>query len=374
MTPGGRGTSRAVPLGRRLLAARRLRLAAGATGIGLALMMLLLLDGLWTGVQGRVTAYEDHTGAQLAVLAAGTESLFADASTLPADAVASVAAVPGVRAASGVHTMYTILELHNGKAAAALVGSVPGRLGGPWDMATGRPPRDGEVAVDVLFAEEHGLQPGDALPVLGDALRIVGLTRGTDMFMTPLVFTTDATLSGLLQLPGTTGAVLVSTDDPAGVSSRLQEAGFTVRTMDELRQASLRLTTRIFGGPVRLMIGISFAAGTLIIALVSYTLVAEQRRDLGVLKALGATPQRLRRLAVVQTMTVTALGAATSAVLIVAARALIGVWKPSFPVALPTGSLGRAAVAAIAMALLAAWLPARQVARVDAASAFRSGS
>ena len=83
-------TRGSVPVTWRLLTDRPVRLAVGALGVGLALMLILLLDGLWVGVQNRVTlfedhtgAFEDHTGAQLAVVAPGTDSLFADASSLP---------------------------------------------------------------------------------------------------------------------------------------------------------------------------------------------------------------------------------------------------------------------------------------------------
>ena len=50
-----------------------------------------------------------------------------------------------------------------------------------------------------------------------------------------------------------TGAVLVTTSDPAGVAARLQDAGFTVRTPAQLHEASLQLATDIYGSPVRLM-------------------------------------------------------------------------------------------------------------------------
>lgn len=63
------GTTRgAVPLTRRLLTVHPLRSATGAAGIGLALMLMLLLAGLWAGVQDRVTTFDDHLGADLVVV------------------------------------------------------------------------------------------------------------------------------------------------------------------------------------------------------------------------------------------------------------------------------------------------------------------
>lgn len=368
-----RGSSGSVPLARRQLTARRGRVGVGATGIGLAIMVILLLDGLWSGVQQRSTTYEDHIGAQLAVIARGTESLFADPGVLPSATVQDVAGVEGVLLASGVRTMYAILELHSGKAAVALVGAEPGGLGGPWRLAEGRVPVDGEAVVDATFAYEHRLAVGDVLPVLGEDLVIVGLTEETAMFMTPLVFTTQTTLASLLGAPQTTGAVLVTTSDPDATGARLRAAGYSVRTAEELHDAALRLATRIYGGPVRLMVGVAFAAAVLVIALVAYTFVVEHRRDFGVLKALGATTGRLRRVALAQTMVLTSLGWATAVLLLLGARYLIAAWRPDFPVVLTGATLARVALATVVMAALAGWLPARQVTRTDAAAAFRTG-
>jgi putative ABC transport system permease protein len=105
---------------------------------------------------------------------------------------------------------------------------------------------------------------------------------------------------------------------------------------------------------------------------VAHTLVAEQRRDLGVLKALGAARGRLRRIAITETVTLTALGAVAAVLLLVVAQFVIAAWRPQFPVLLTAATVSRTARAAAAMALLAAWLPARRLARLDAASAFRA--
>jgi len=368
------GRSGTVPVTGRLIAARPVRTFAGAAGIGLALMLMLLLAGLWAGVQDRVTTYDDHLGADLVVVPPGTRNLFADPGVLPAPTVADVAAVDGVDTVAALRTMYQIVELPHGKAAVAVVAADPtSSMGGPWALQEGRPPATvDEVTVDALFADQHGLGLGDRVPVLGHSMRIVGLSDDTALFMTPLLFTTTDAMDGMLSSPETTGAVLVATDTPGRVADRLRAAGHTVRTPGQLRAASLSLATRIYGSPVRLMVGVAFAAGTLIVALVAYTRVTEQQRDLGVLKALGATPGRLWRVAVTETAVLTASGAVASVVLLLAGRELLGWWRPAFPVVLTPGTVAQTAAAAAVMALLAAWLPTRRLAKMDAASAFRS--
>jgi putative ABC transport system permease protein len=362
-----------VPVTGRLLAARPVRAGAGILGIGLALMLMLLLNGLWTGVQQRVTVYDDHLGADLVVVPSGTQSLFSDPGVLPVATATAIERTADVTDASLIRTMYLILELPHGKAAVAAVASEPGGLGGPWAYAEGRAPANAdEVALDALFADQHGLGLGDRLEMFGHPMRVVGLTEDTAMFMTPLLFTTTDAMTGMLGVEDTTGAVLVSTGRPGIVAERLRAQGLTVRSPTQLREASLTLATKIYGSPVKLMVGVAFAAGTLIVALVAYTRVTEQQRDLGVLKALGATRGRIRRIAVAETVALTAGGAIAAVLLLLLTRELLAWWRPAFPVALTGETVVRTAAAAAIMAVLAAWLPARRLNRLDAATAFRS--
>ena len=81
------GVGGRVPLARRNLFADRRRLGAGVVGVGLAVMLILLLDGLWVGLQRQDTAYSERVGAVLYVPQPGVRDLTAGAGTLPASAV-----------------------------------------------------------------------------------------------------------------------------------------------------------------------------------------------------------------------------------------------------------------------------------------------
>jgi putative ABC transport system permease protein len=119
-----------VPLARRNLLAEPRRLAAGVAGIGLALMLILLLGGLWAGIQAQSGQYVDATGAALWILPPGTRTLFAEGTELPTSTLAIVRATPGVDWAAPAWGLYAILNLHDTRAAVVLVGSVPGQPGG----------------------------------------------------------------------------------------------------------------------------------------------------------------------------------------------------------------------------------------------------
>src|SRR5512132_715933 len=360
-----------VPLARRNLLAEWRRLVAGVAGIGLALMLILLLGGLWAGIQAQSGQYLDATGAALWILPPGTRTLFAEGTELPTSTLATVRATPGVDWATPAWGLYAILNLHATRAAVVLIGSTPGQPGGAWALARGRvPAADGEVAIDRVLAAKHGLDLGDQLAVADRRFRVVGISRHAG-FMTGYVFATHRAVETLLGASGKTSAILIGTGQPVTVRDKLTASGLTVVDTPTLRRTAVELNTRVFGSPLRLMVAIAFAAGVLIVALTVYAQVAERRRDYGIVKALGASSRRLAALAVVQTLVTAALGLAAGGLLLAAGRTLLGWLRPQFEVVITPGLLAQAVAAALVMALLAAVIPARRLARLDPATAYR---
>ncbi len=361
-----------VPLARRNVLADRRRLLASVAGVGLAVMLILLLDGMWAGIRQQTTLYTDNAGADLYVLQPGVRDLTAGASTLPLSAVDTVRAEPDVAWAAPVRTAYIILQLHGEKVAVSVVGSVPGQHGGPWSLMAGRTMNaDDEIVIGSLLADRHGIRVGDRLDVMGHALRVVGLAD-TNGFMMSYVFVTHAAIDALSATPASTSVILIGTAQPATVMTRLRADGLNVLDRDTVAGNNQKFAVGIFGSPIRLMVGIGLAAGTMIIALTAYTTIVERRREYGIVKAMGATGRRLVALALGQTLTLAALGLIAGLGLFVAGRAMI-VWsRPQFTVVLTAGAVGRAAIAALAMALLAAIVPARRLAALEPAVAYRS--
>jgi putative ABC transport system permease protein len=364
-----------VPLARRNLFADRRRLFASVIGVGLAVMLILLLDGMWSGLRAQAKLYTERSGGQLYVLQPGGRDLTAGAGSLPlGSTLGSVRRDRDVAWAAPVLTAYVILELHGRKVAAYLVGSVPGERGGAWALASGRSPTaDDEIVIDTVLAKRHGIEVDDRLDVMGRMLRVVGLSRSNG-FMLSYVFVTHRALEQLAGTPGKTSFVVVGTDNPTGVAERLRSEGLNVLTRDQVATNNLKFMTGIFGSPIRLMVGIGLAAGTMIIALTAYTTIVERRREYGITKAMGATRARLVAIALGQTLTLALLGLAAGLALFVVGRWIIATARPQFSVLLTTGAIGRATIAAVVMALLAAVIPARRLAALEPALAYRSAS
>lgn len=362
-----------VPVARRNILADRRRLATSVLGVGAAVALILLLQGLWSGFRVQISAYEDNVGADLFVGEAGTRNFFGVPSVLPMEVVSTVRDVPGVQRADPVAVRFAVLDLHGRKQSIFLVGSVPQSMGGPWELVAGRAVRwDDEVVMDRSLADQHGIGLGNRVEVMGEPFRVVGLSAGTRSWMAGFAFTTHATIERLLSMPGTTSFVLVRTPEPAAVAETIRDrTGLTVLTPGELGDNDRALLARIMNGPIYLMLLIAFVAGTLIVALTAYSAVVERIREYGIAKAMGARRGRLLRVVLGQTLIIAALGTSTGYLIFRGAAWLVVSLRPQMWVQPSLMSVGGAIVAAALMAVLAAVVPTRRIARLDPASVYR---
>jgi putative ABC transport system permease protein len=363
---------RSVPLARRNLLAEPRRLVAAAGAVGMALMLILLLDGLWAGIKANITTYEDNVGADLYIAQPGTRNFFGAISVIPTGTVDLVGADPDVDWAVAVRGFFSIVELHGRKVPVYVIGSTPGGRGGPWEIHAGRAPAaDDEVAVGTALAKRHGLDVGDGMTTMGRRFTIVGTSA--DAFMASFLFMTHDATDVLLRAPGTTSFVLVGTRNPAAVRARVQETGLAVLVRAELARNDLALMARAYEVPLAVMRGVAFVIGSLVIALTAYGAIVDRRREYGIVKAIGAGGGYLTRLAVQQTLTVSGVGLVAGALLFLAGRAVIASVRPQFVILATPDSIGRAVAAAVLMGLVASVLPARRLAKLEPAAAYRGG-
>jgi putative ABC transport system permease protein len=365
---------REVPVGRRNLFSDRRRVAVSLLGVGLAVALLLLIQGLWSGTLERITAYEDNVGAQLFVAEPGTRSFQSDVSAVPPQAESEIGEIPGVEAADGVAARQLILDLHGTKMPLTLIGSQREGLGGPWNLEAGRVVgADDEVVIDSGLADAHGYRLGDRFDLLGDSLRVVGLAEDSRALGNGgFVFVSRTTAGRLLGAQGATSLVLVQTSSPVTVAREIESrTGLAVLTAEEVARGDRELYDDTMGSVIRVMLLIAFAAGTLIVALSVYSSVVDRIREYGIVKALGAGRRRLFGIVLAQTGALALAGGVAGLGLFLAAKAAVGVWLPAFHVELPGSVLVAAFAIVAAMALVAAVLPARRIGRLDPASVYR---
>ncbi len=362
-------------LATRNLARDRTRLALSVTGVALAVMLILLLGGYRAGIYRQTATYLDHVPGSLVVVERGVRDFLGTNSILPPGAAQAAATTPGVARVVPVLSQSAIVELHGRKQLALLIGYEPGRGGGPWSLATGREPAaDGEVVIDRVMASEHGIGLEDRITILDRGETVVGLASGTSLWIGSLVFARASTIEALVRAPGARSFLFLT--PAAGVSPdalrlRLAIPGADAILKSDMIAADQRLLARVYDTAIGLMTAIAFLVGVLVVGLVVYTATVERRREYGAFKAIGARNRVLFRIVALQALVAGTAGAALGTLLAVAAGWLLVAWRPQFPVAIEPSAVVLALLASVAMAVLAALVPARAMARLAPAEVFR---
>lgn len=364
-----------VPVARRQLLNEPAKVAVAVLAVGAAVALVLLLTGLRRGMGEQVTTYLGHQPPVL-VGQQGTRNFLSQTSVLPEADVDKVAQVPGAAEAAPITQGYAMLALHGKHVLTVLVGYEPGDVGGPWALASGRPPHDGELVIDETLASEHGLEVGSLLDVRGTQLRIVGLSSGTSGFMTPLAFTTRTTANELNDQPDTATFLLVKPQAgiaPTTLMSRIDSAvpGVSALERDTLAAHDRAAFVGAFSGPLTAMTTIAGAVAILVIAITIYSATRDRSREYATLKAIGLSRAGLLRLVGLQSGVLALAGTAMGVGFAVVGVRAVAAVAPKYLIALTPRDAIAMAIAALVFALLAGLVPARYLANLDPATAFQ---
>lgn len=368
-----------VPLGMRTLLHDWLRLGIAVGGVGFAILLVLLLQGVMDGTVAKSTTYIDHVGADVFVARAGVNNMAIASSALPEDVVARVAGVDGVTEAAGITRFPVIVNAQGRDRPADLIGYELTRgLGGPWKLSHGRPPAsDTEVALDRTLADELGVDVGDRVTISGASFTIVGLTDETAAIAGKIAFVDVDASRRLLQIPDIVSFILVRTApgaDPGAVAGALDRAlpEANAMTRAELSRNDRDLLGSLFVAPVNVMATIGFLVGLAIIGLTMYTTTAERMRDFGVLKAIGASNAFLFQTVITQAAVLGVAGFVAGLAAAWLAGPVVVRMVPDIGVTINAAPAARTFGAVMAMSLIGAVLPVARIMRVDPMMVFRS--
>lgn len=368
-----------VSIARRNLFQERTRLLISVGGVAFSVMLILLLAGLYRGWQIRVTAYIDRVQADLWVAQDGASDMFHSGSFLPAAVEGSLRRVPGVRAVYRYLGRQVSFDLNGREAHLYLVGFDPETsIAGPVEMVAGKGrPVAGEIIVDRVFASNKGIGIGAILDINGTPLRVVGLSSGGNMVIYQFSFVNLREAERLLQMDEFANFFLVQVDDPAAVGAvqeRIEDRvpGVEVFTRPVFKVNNNRIVTETFLPIIAVLTVIALAAGSAVIGLTIYTATVEKSREYGVLKAIGASDRTLYRVVLQQAASAAVLGYAVGAAVSVLLAAVIQQRVPAFMVTMTAASLGWMLLGALLMSAVAATIPARRIASIDPAEAFRA--
>jgi putative ABC transport system permease protein len=366
---------RGVPLARRNLFQDRRRVLLSTGGVAVALLLVLILGGIFAGAMRQLTSYIDRSGAELVVSQAGVTTMHMSASILRPDIADRVRETPGVAWGEPIRYTTGMVSSPAGQSASYVIGYQPtARHAGPSRLVAGRRPGAGEAVLDRQAADQLRLRVGDRVRILGRPFTLVGLsTGGTNIANTTVFIPTGdfARLRGPAQ-----AYVLVGARpgiDLEALRARLEgiPPGNAVQTSGQFAASERRIVTDMSADLLRIMSGIGFGIALAVIALTLFNVTVAKTREYGVVKALGARPGWLLGIVAAQAAWSVVLALATATALALLLAVAIGRLNPALAIWIAPGSVARTGLGALLVGVAGAVVPIPRVLHVDPAASFR---
>ncbi len=354
------------------------RLIISVGGVALALLLILALDAVFTGVERQITAYIEHSGADLWVSQEDVRNMHMASSSLPDSVARKVKLVPGVASVTPIMYLANNIVIGDERNLAYIIGlPEEAELGRPWKISSGRSrPREKEVILDRNIAEKSGIGLGDEVEILGEDFEVAGLSEGTTSLINSVAFISMDDFEELRGSYDTISFLLVKVSEgesPQVVAARIraQIRDVTVQTGDEFAMQERKVVKDMSTDLITIMNLIGFLIGLAVMALTVYTSTLARRREYGMLKALGARNIDLYQTVLAQALLSVVLGFFFGLVITLLLTLVIPIFGSNLALEVSRVSLLKVGGVSLVIAALSAMLPIRQIAGLDPAMIFR---
>ncbi|MUM19263.1 FtsX-like permease family protein [Mycobacterium sp. CBMA271] len=360
------------------LVAERARFVLSVIGVAVAVILVLVMSGIFVGTTQQVTTYIDHSKGAVWVVQPGVTQMFRAVSWLPGDAKGQLQNVPGVRSTDPILGLPSDFVHNGGHTAYFVVGYDTGTgVGGPWSLSEGRNVAgSGEVVLDRVLAKKNKIHVGDTVQLVDGDFTVVGLSNQTAAVGNFYAFISLPDAAHLLRAGNRVSYFLVQpadgfTADQVATSVREQVPGADALTSATFAENSRAIVISMIGRPLKTMIGIAALVGVALVGLTVLAVTTEQMSDFGVLRALGVRPGQLCRTVITQAVLIAGLGYLVGAGITYGVQFLVKDRLGDVTVEVTPTMLLAMAAATGAMAIIGSLIPVRRVTRIDPAQAFR---
>lgn len=356
----------------------KVRLVISVGGVALALLLILSLDAVFTGVERQITAYIEHSGADLWVSQDDVFNMHMASSSLPDSVARKIKIVPGVASVTPILYLTNNIVVGDNRNLAYIIGlPEKAEFGGPWRVSAGRSqPHKNEVVMDRSVAEKSGVTIGDEVEILGEDFEVVGLSEGTSSLVNSVAFISAKDFEDLRDSYDTFSFLLVKVvngESPQTVAIRIraQVKDITVQTRNDFAGQERRVVKDMSTDLITIMNLIGFLIGLAVMALTVYTATISRRREYGMLKALGARNTDLYLTVLAQALLSVVLGFLFGLTITLILSFVIPVFGTNLALEVSPISMIKVSSVSLVIAAISAILPIRQIAGLDPAMVFR---
>ncbi len=374
------------------LLAHRSRLLRTAAAVALAVS---LVSGTFVLTDTIDAAFDraSTSSAQIDVVVRASAQFTAQATTLPEretlpeSLLDVIAAIPGVQKVWGQVMGFAGLVDKDGKAINPSGLPTVGTSFSPDDtLVAGRAPAGpGEVVIDDVTAAKDGFHLGDQIKILFQGLvrefTIAGVRKVEDLLASTTASFDLETAQQLLGEAGTLDAIPVKAEP--GVSPEIMRARigaalpdtYEVVTYDQAAREAQESWTKALGfltTALLMFAAVALLVGAFIIFNTFSILVAQRTRELGLLRAVGASRRHILGSVLTEALAVGVVASAVGIVLglgaahgLLALMRMIGFELPSAPVVFRGRTAALGLMAGVVVTVAAAVIPARRATRVS---------
>lgn len=351
------------------LAHRPIRSLISIVAVALEVTMILLIVGLSLGQVEHSRSASAGIGADVIVLPPGSSFISGLTSApMPIKIGEELAKLPHVRSFAPVLTQISTsgtIEIVAGIDLASYQS-----LSGPFHYLEGGPfqgPYD--ALVDDLYAPYKHVKVGDTIEILNTKFRVSGIVehgKGGRKFI-PLT-----TLQDMVGTKNNASIFYLKLDNPSNaetVVSEIKALPGMQRYLVQPMEAYLGMMTPSnypgLSSFLDVVVGISVIVGFIVVLQTMYTAVMERTREIGILKAMGASKVYIINVVLRETLVLALAGIVLGVVVSLAARVGITRRMPLLPVIVDAGWIVKATIIAIAGSIAGALYPAFKAAQKD---------
>ena len=356
----------------------KVRLVISVGGVVLSLLLILALDAVFAGVERQITAYIEHSGADVWVSQKDVLNMHMASSSLPDSVTRKVKNVPGVASVTPIMYLTNNVIVSEERNLAYIIG-LPEKaiLGGPWNISAGyNLPGKSQTIIDRNIAEKSGIGLGDKVEILGEEFEVIGLSEGTASLVNSVVFISMDDFTDLRGSYGTVSFLLVKVregESPEVVAARIQDQvrDITAQGARAFAGQERKVVKDMSTDVITIMNLIGFLIGLAVMALTVYTSTLSRRREYGMLKALGARNRDLYVAVLAQAMFSVILGFFFGLLVTFMLKVAIPFLGSNLILEISYISLVKVGSVSFVIAAVSAVIPIRQIAGLDPAMVFR---